>query len=282
MKFLKKWKIILMMSCFTFYFFGLCSAKALRGIKPGDPAPDFKVVTLHGQDITLENQKGKILVLAFWKRGQNFSKDALADLVRISNEFRDKDVTIVAINGDKATLEEIKSVGIAQNLNYPLASDPDFRVYGQFGVFVLPSTLIIGQDGKLESYHTIHSRKFYSKVRGHIRLLLGELNQAQLDSELNPKKIERKPEARKKANLHVQMGRMLMGTIMKDKAREEFIKAIKVDPTMIEARTLLATIYLDSKDVAKARPELEQALKLDPSSQEAQTLMDRLEIMEKQ
>ena len=57
------------------------------------------------------------------------------------------------------------------------------------------------------------------------------------------------------------------------KAKEELEKAIQLDPTLIEARILLAKLYLEDREIKKAKSELTQALKLDPDSEEAKALL---------
>jgi peroxiredoxin len=260
----------------AFFFIGVCLAVALRGLKPGDKIPDFQIRTVDGKQITLSNQKGKILVLAFWKRSQDFSEKVLTDLERIYKAYRDRGVTVLAINADKASDPEIKIIETTQNLNYPLASDTELKVYGRFGVIVIPTTLVLGPEGGLAYYRSIHTKDFYDQVRGHVRVLLGEITPAQLERELNPRKIKVESQARKKANLHLAMARMLMTeNSLKHKAREELEKAVQADPTLREAHILLARLYLKDNEVSKAGAELEEAFKLDPGSKDDRLLQGR-------
>ncbi len=276
--------LYLTLICFFILVLGkTTSAKTLNGMEPGDPVPDFQVRLTDGKQFTLGAQRGKILILNFWERGQKYSDSALADLERIFQEYRDKGVTVLALDVDKASESELKSYGSARNLTISLALDADTRIYGLYGIIVLPSTLIIGVDGKLAYYRAIHTGDFYNQIRGNVRLLLGEINQAQLEMMLNPKKITVSSGAREKANLHLQTARMLLmaeSDIMKDKARSELEKAVKADPEFLDPRLLLAKSHLDAKEFEKARNELELALKLDPSSIEAKSLMEQLRGMD--
>jgi peroxiredoxin len=266
---LKRLLIFLILNLSIFFSIGICSSEALRGHKPGDPAPDFHVRSVAGEEITLGNQRGKILILAFWKRGQDLSEKALTDLERIYQEFRDQGVNVLAINADKASKPEIKGLGTTQNLSYSLASDTEFKAYGQFGVIVLPTTMIIGPKGRLAYYRSIYANDFYDQVRGNVRLLLGEITPAQLARELNPRKIKVESQARKIASLHLAMARMLMTeNSLKHKAREELEKAVQADPTLREAHILLARLYLKDNEVNKAGVELEEAFKLGPGSED--------------
>lgn len=252
--------------------YGSWAAMALMGLRPGDPAPDFQVTTLDGKEISLTNLKGKTAILAFWKRGQGSSEKTLADLERIYQEYKAKGVIVVAINADNAPEQEIRRIGSAQNLSYPLARDEGLKAYGRFGVMVLPTTLVIGPEGKLEYYRSIHPRDFYAQIRGYVRLLLGEITQAQLEKELYPRKIPEESPARKKAKRYLTLGRTLMDRGLEEKARQELEKAVRADPSFLEPHILLARLYLQGEEVTKAMAELDQALELDPHSKEAKLL----------
>ena len=268
----KKLLIILIISLLTFTPWSLWAAMALMGFEPGDPAPDFQIRTIDNQEITLSDLKGKIIILAFWKRDQDYSEKTLADLERVYQEYRDRGVTVLALNGDKASEPEIRSIGTTQTLNYPLASDPELDVYGRFGVMVLPTTLVIGPEGKLVYHRSVHTKDFYQQFRGQVRVLLGEITRAQLEAELNPQKMQEKSAARKKATRYLNLGRMLMELNYQDKARVELEKAVEAEPSLAEPHLLLAKIHLEDKEVSKARAELEQVLKLNPGSKEGKLL----------
>lgn len=269
---MKRLLILLTIAFLTFSSFGLWGAMALMELKVGDPTPDFQIRTIDGEEITLSKLKGKVVILVFWKRGQDYSEKTLADLERIYQEYRDRGTTVLGFNADKAPEAEIKSIGTTQKLSYPLASDAELEVYGRFGVTVVPTTLLIGPKGKLAYYRPIYSREFHSQVRGHVRLVLGEITGAQLDAELYPQQVAQKSAARKKAKRYLNLGRMLLDLGMKEKARQELEKAAQADPSLLEPHILLARLYLEANEVGKAMAEVEQALKLDPGSKEAKLL----------
>ena len=171
-------------------------------------------------------------------------------------------------------MSEIRRIRVEQNLSYPFAGDADFKAYGQFGIMVLPTTLVLGPNGRLAHYNPIHGKGFYDQIRGYARLLLGEITLAELEKELNPGQIKVLPDARRKAGLHLSMAKMFMNEeSLKHKVREELEKAVQTDPSLLEARILLARLYLADQEFEKAKSELKEALKLDSDSEEAQQLL---------
>jgi peroxiredoxin len=268
----KKLLIFLITASLTLQSYGLSAVMALMDLKVGDQVPDFQVRTVDNKEVSLSSLRGKIVVLSFWKRDHDFSERTLADLEKIYQEYGDLGVTVLAFNADQALEQEITDIGTSYNLNYLLAPDREFEIYGRFGVVVLPTTLVIGPEGKLAYYRTIHNKGFYSQVLGNVRYLLGEITQAQLETELNRKQLAQMPEARKHAKRYFNLGRMLLGLNHRDKARKELEKAAQADPSFFEPHLLLARIYLEDGETRKAMAELEQALTLEPGSKEAKLL----------
>ena len=240
--------------------------------KQGDRVPDLAIRTIDGTQISLDEQKGKIIVLAFWKQDDDKSNKMLTDLSRISQEFQDKDVTFLAINGDRASERQIGEMALAKKTTCLFASDPDLAAYSSLGILVLPTTLIVGPDGKLAFIQDLYSRNFYTQTRAYVRLLLGEITQDQLNAELDPGTFVKVSQARIKAERYVNMGRVLLDLKEKEKARGALKKAVEADPSFPEPHLLLAGLCLEDKEVRKAGAELEQALKLNPCPKEGKLL----------
>jgi tetratricopeptide (TPR) repeat protein len=250
----------------------LSFAFALRHLKQGDSVPNFAIRTIDGNHISLDERKGKITVLVFWKQNDGKSCNMLTDLSRINEEFQGKGVTFLAINGDRASDRQIREFALSKKLTCLFAGDPDLTTYSRLGIVVLPTTLIIGQDAKLAFIQDLYSRNFFTQTIAYIRFLLGEITQAQLDAELDPGTSVKVSPARIKAERYVNLGRVLLDIKEKEKAREALEKAVEADPTFTEPHLLLAGLCLEDKEVRKAGTELELALKLNPCPREGKLL----------
>jgi tetratricopeptide (TPR) repeat protein len=240
--------------------------------KQGDRVPNLAIRTIDGKQISLDEQKGKIVVLAFWKQDDDKSSKMLTDLSQISQECQHKDVTFLAINGDKASDKQIREMALAKELTCLFASDPDLTTYSSLGILVLPTTLIVGPDGKLAFIQDLYSRNFYVQIKAYVRFLLGEITQDQLKAELDPGMSVKVSPARIKAERYVNMGRVLLDIKEKEKAREALEKAVEADPTFTEPHLLLAGLCLEDKEVSRAGTELGQALKLNPCPKQGKLL----------
>jgi len=240
--------------------------------KQGDRVPNFAIRTIDGNQISLDEQKGKIIVLAFWKQEDDKSSKMLTDLCRISQEFQDKTVTFLAINGDKASDKQIREMALANKPTCRFASDPDLAAYSTLGILVLPTTLIVGPEGKLEFVEDLYSRNFYAHTKAYVRFLLGEITQDQLKAELEPTKFAESSPARIKAERYVNMALVLLDIKERAKAREALKKAVEADPSFPEPHLRMAGLCLEDKELREAGSELEQALELNPSPKEGKLL----------
>jgi tetratricopeptide (TPR) repeat protein len=240
--------------------------------KQGDSVPNLAIRTIDGNQISLDEQKGKIIVLAFWKQDDDKSSKMLTDLSRISQEFQDKDVTFLAINGDKASDQQIREIALSRKLSCFFASDPDLNAYSTLGILVLPTTLIVGPDGRLAFVEDLYSRNFYTQTTAYVKFLLGEITQDQLNAELDPGESIKVSPARIKAERYVNMALVLLDLKEKAKAREALKKAVEADPSFPEPHLLLARLCLEDKEVSGGGREREQALELNPSPKEGKLL----------
>ena len=140
------------------------------------------------------------------------------------------------------------------------------------GILVLPTTLIVGPDGKLAFIEDLYSRNFYAQTKAYVRFLLGEITPDQLKAELDPGKSAEVSPTRIKAERYVNMALVLLELKEKAKAREALKTAVEADPSFQEPHLLLARICLEDNEVSEAGTELEQALKLNPSPKEGKLL----------
>jgi peroxiredoxin Q/BCP len=141
-------------------------------IEEGKKAPDFKLESSEGGEVSLKGFRGKTVVLYF------YPKDDTPGCTREACAFRDsqaalkkKGVVVLGVSGDSiASHEKFKA---KYKLNFPLLSDPDKAVakkygawgekvlYGKRSVGMIRSTFVIDAEGVV--------RKVFPRVKvdGH-------------------------------------------------------------------------------------------------------------------
>ena len=114
-------------------------------------APNFALKDLHGQTVTLESLRGKVVILNFWSKTCGPCLEEMPDLAELSKILRDRrDVAVVAVSVDegpddvKPTLQTV----LREDPPFTLLFDPDSKVVGdKFGTHLYPETWFIDKHG---------------------------------------------------------------------------------------------------------------------------------------
>jgi tetratricopeptide (TPR) repeat protein len=248
------------------------SAVAFRGVEVGAEAPDFSLESTTGRQVSLSDFRGKAVLLAFVRQGQEKSAKTLADLSRLDPALGDQvQVVAVVVNPDKGDAEQWASeVGAT----FPVLVDTTGEVYGGYGVLVLPSTGVIEPEGTLRGEVNGHTASFKGEVERHAKTVLGLATTAAAEEKVGPAKSEE----RKTAERHLQKARILTKRKMKEKAAVAAREAVAADGSYTDAQEFLGNLLLDLSDdnADEARGHFEKALELDPRSSEAKVGLARV------
>jgi len=146
-------------------------------IAPGQPAPDFELVTDSSAKFRLSSQKGHPVVLYFYPQddteGCTLENIEFTDLMP---EFRRLGVVVVGISPD--TVEKHCSFRDKYNLGVMLAADPDRKAIEAYGIWQLKKlwgtefmgvkrvTVLVGPDGNVAN--VFHA----TRIKGHAQKVL--------------------------------------------------------------------------------------------------------------
>jgi thiol-disulfide isomerase/thioredoxin len=116
-------------------------------------APDFSLTGISGQKINLADYKGKVLMVDFWATWCGPCRVEIPGFVELENRYRDQGFAIIGISKDDGP-DEVKEFYQEFKMNYPvaLANDDVDQLYG--GIIGLPTTFLIGRDGRIYAKHT--------------------------------------------------------------------------------------------------------------------------------
>lgn len=119
----------------------------------GQIAPDFHLVTTTGDDFDLADNVGKkMIVLNFFATWCGPCRSEMPELNRYYNEHKSEPFVLIAIDDDEKPglvdgyIDEL-------SLDFPVAIDHG-AVEKQYGVSAYPTTVVIGADGKVQSYES--------------------------------------------------------------------------------------------------------------------------------
>lgn len=73
------------------------TAAAQQQLKVGNKAPDFNAESLDGQQVSLSQLHGKVVVLTFWSTRCEICHNEIPKLNRIRDRYKDKEVVFLAL-----------------------------------------------------------------------------------------------------------------------------------------------------------------------------------------
>ena len=117
----------------------------------GMQAEDFRLTDLTGKEQSLSQYRGKIVLLNFWATWCKPCTTEMPAMQASFDKLHDKGFVVIAVNeleDDARVREHIKQYGHT----FPVLMDRDNKVANQFGVFGLPVSVFIDQDGRVQEY----------------------------------------------------------------------------------------------------------------------------------
>ncbi len=115
----------------------------------GDVAPEFSLKTLNGEtEINLSDYAGKIVYLDFWASWCGPCRRAFPEVKKLHAEYLDQGMEVLAISLDKSPSPAIKFMA-QQEAAFTSLFDAGSATALAYGVRSIPTTIIVGPDGKV-------------------------------------------------------------------------------------------------------------------------------------
>ena len=117
----------------------------------GMQAEDFSLLDLEGKSQSLRQYRGKIVLVNFWATWCKPCTTEMPAMQAIYDKLRDKGFVVLAVNEleDEAKVREHIAT---YKHTFPVLLDRDNKVANQFGVFGLPVSVFIDQEGRVQEY----------------------------------------------------------------------------------------------------------------------------------
>lgn len=143
-------------------------------LKIGDPAPQFSALDQNGKNHTLQDYKGKKMVVFFYPKASTPGCTAEACNLRdFYTDFQEQNYEILGVSADKASAQ--LNFKTKQNLPYALLADENKEVIQAFGVWgpkkfmgkeydgIHRTTFIIDENGIISNIITVVKTKDHAK-----------------------------------------------------------------------------------------------------------------------
>lgn len=112
----------------------------------GKTAPDFSLKNLSGENVTLADFKGKVLVIDFWATWCSPCKKEMPTFVKLHRDFSAKGFSMIGVSTDYGT-EVVQKFAKKHKLNFPLlmADKKIQKDYG--GIASIPTAFVVDKKG---------------------------------------------------------------------------------------------------------------------------------------
>jgi len=114
------------------------------------PAIDWEAVDLHGEPYRSRDYRGKIVLLAFWSRGNRWSIRALSQLREIARQCQSESVAVLSMNLDA---DETDARFVVEKLGLDFPTLKAGGVAGQYQLRSFPALLILDPQGVVRAQH---------------------------------------------------------------------------------------------------------------------------------
>jgi len=137
------------------------------------PAPDFTLKSKEGKNVRLSDLRGQVVLLNFWASWCGPCRQEMPILDEIHNKYKPLGFSVLGVNLDAKSSKAINYLKDTP-VTFPVLYDPKGDVSGEYGVQIMPSTVIIDKDGNVRYLHEGYKTGYEDDYVKQIKELLRE------------------------------------------------------------------------------------------------------------
>src|SRR5262245_26734043 len=135
--------------------------------------PKFSGSTLDARPLSITEHRGSVIILNFWASWCRECRPEMPVLERLQREFASRGLVIIGVNA-RESKEAARRYAKELGLTFPLVLDREGNINALYGVVGLPTTFVIGRDGRAVGF-AVGPRQWESApARALIAALLAE------------------------------------------------------------------------------------------------------------
>lgn len=138
-----------------------------------EPAPDFTLKSNTGENVRLEEQRGKVVMINFWASWCAPCRQEMPLLDELYQRYERAGFTLLGINVEQdssAAQRFLSDVGVS----FPILFDPTSEVSRAYQVSAMPTTVMVDRDGQVRYVNRGYRPGDEEKYREQIRELIRE------------------------------------------------------------------------------------------------------------
>ncbi len=115
-------------------------------------APDFTLMQLNGEQLTLSSYRGKVVLLDFWATWCVPCREEIPRFVELQDRYRERGLQIIGVSMDDS-VDPVRPLAQQFHMNYPVVMGNAKLGEEYGGVLGLPIAFLLDQDGRIVKKH---------------------------------------------------------------------------------------------------------------------------------
>ena len=112
------------------------------------PAPDWKLQDLNGKEVSLEQFKGKVVVLDFWATWCGPCRMEIPGYIEMTKKYANEGLVVIGVSIDDGP-EIVKPFADKLGMNYTIVMGNEATTTAYGATEAVPTTVIIDRDGQV-------------------------------------------------------------------------------------------------------------------------------------
>ena len=114
------------------------------------PAPEFATKSLDGDDVSLADYRGQVVLLNVWATWCDPCVRELPVLAQMHEQLKDKGFSVIGLNGDvRSKLQAVRTMVVRNDLPFPIWLDFESKAQVVFKLRGYPTTFLIDRQGEI-------------------------------------------------------------------------------------------------------------------------------------
>ncbi len=145
-----------------------------QGLAKGEPAPDFTLTSLRGEQVTLSELQGQVVLITFWSTTCGPCRRELPTLQELYENYTSQGLRVLAVNvGEKKST--VQRFVDENGYTLPILLDSRGEVRGAYGVRGIPTSYLVDGQGTVQHVQLGYGAGLEAELRAEIESLLAEL-----------------------------------------------------------------------------------------------------------
>ena len=115
----------------------------------GDVMPPYSATYVDGKAFDLASEKGRVVLLNVWATWCAPCRYEIPELQALHEKYFRRGLTVIGVSVDSTGVDDVKQFVAENKMSYPIVLDADGRVARTLRTTVLPTSVIIGRDGRI-------------------------------------------------------------------------------------------------------------------------------------